>query len=97
MLDRRDDKALQRFFTLATAKRPAEELYDLRADPAQLNNLAADPARRDAKARLRTMLDEWMRTTDDPRSESDLSRRSPAKADADRWDRYPYYGEPAKP
>jgi arylsulfatase A-like enzyme len=97
MLDRRDDKALQRFFTLATSKRPAEELYDLRADPAQLNNVAADPARSDAKARLRTMLDEWMRTTDDPRSESELSRRGPAKADDDRWDRYPYYGESAKP
>ena len=86
LLERRDTPAIARFFALATARRPAEELYDLQADPAQLNNVAADPARRAAKADLRRMLDEWMRTTGDPR----------ATTDDDRWDRYPYYGEPAK-
>ena len=86
LLERRDDPAIARFFGLATAKRPAEELYDLRADPAQLNNVADDPNRAAAKARLRQMLDEWMRTTGDPR----------ATTDDDRWDRYPYYGQPAK-
>jgi arylsulfatase A-like enzyme len=86
LLERRDDPAIARFFELATAKRPAEELYDLRADPDQLNNVTSDPRRSAAKARLRRMLDEWMRTTGDPR----------ATTDDDRWDRYPYYGQPAK-
>ena len=44
------------------------------------------PSTRAAKARLRRMLDEWMRTTGDPR----------ATTDDDRWDRYPYYGQPSK-
>ena len=86
LLERPDDPVLGRFFRLATAKRPAEELYDLRTDPDQLNNVAADSRRGDAKARLRRTLDDWMRTTGDPR----------ATADDDRWDRYPYYGQPAK-
>lgn len=86
ILERRDNPAIGRLFDLATAKRPAEELYDLKADPNQLTNVAADPNRADEKARLRRTLDEWMRTTGDPR----------ATTDDDRWDRYPYYGQPAK-
>jgi hypothetical protein len=86
LLERRDDPAIARFFELATAKRPSEELYDLRTDPDQLINVAADPTRGAIKARMRKTLDEWMRTTGDPR----------ATTDDDRWDRYPYYGQPAK-
>jgi arylsulfatase A-like enzyme len=85
VLDRRTDPAIARFFDLATAKRPAEELYDLRADPNQLRNVANDPGSSAAKARLRRMLDDWMKKTGDPR----------AMTDDDRWDRYPYYGQPA--
>lgn len=85
LLDRRNDPAIARFFALATAKRPAEELYDVRADPAQLTNLAGNPAHAAAQGRLRASLDTWMRETGDPR----------ADADDDRWDRYPYYGGPA--
>ena len=87
LLERRDNPSIAPFFALATAKRPAEELYDLHADPAQLKNVAGDARHSAAKARLRKMLDEWMRTTGDPR----------ATTDDDRWDRYPYYGgQPAK-
>jgi N-sulfoglucosamine sulfohydrolase len=87
LLERRTQPAIARFFELATAKRPAEELYDLRADPEQIKNVAADPARAADKARLRQMLDEWMRATGDPR----------ATTDDDRWDKYPYYGgQPSK-
>ena len=75
-----------RSFELATAKRPVEELYDLRVDRDQLDNVADDPGSSAAKAQLRQVLDEWMRTTEDPR----------ATSDDDRWDRYPYYGQPAK-
>jgi N-sulfoglucosamine sulfohydrolase len=87
LLDKRDDAAVARFFHLATDKRPAEELYDLRSDPDQLRNVADDQAHAKEKARLRALLDDWMRNTGDPR----------VMNDDDRWDRYPYYGGRAKP
>ena len=40
--------------------RPAEELYDLKADPWELKNLAADPAHADMLKALRADLDAWM-------------------------------------
>ena len=45
--------------------RPAEELFDLSADPHELRNLAADPAHAATLTRLRAALDEWVRATDD--------------------------------
>jgi hypothetical protein len=86
LLDRQTDRAIAPFFELAMANRPAEELYDLRRDPDQLTNVAGQSAHRAAQQRLRADLDRWMRTTGDPR----------ATADDDRWDRFPYYGQPAK-
>lgn len=58
----------QRLFDLAFARRPAEELYDLAADPWQTNNLAAEPAHAAARDALRTRLDEHLRRTGDPRA-----------------------------
>lgn len=86
LLDRRTDESMRKFFELATAKRPAEELYDLRRDPWQIANVASDPTHAAIRNELRTSLDRWMRETSDPR----------ATGDADPWDRYPYYGQPAK-
>lgn len=86
LIDRQDDPAIVRYFRLATAKRPAEELYDLRSDPHQLENVAGRPMYADAERRLRQQLDAWLRETADPR----------AANDDDRWDRFPYYGEPAR-
>jgi N-sulfoglucosamine sulfohydrolase len=40
LLERRADPSIAPAFALATARRPAEELYDLRTDPAQLKNVA---------------------------------------------------------
>jgi uncharacterized sulfatase len=45
--------------------RPAEELYDLRADPWELNNLAADPKHAEVLAKLRADLDGWMKELGD--------------------------------
>lgn len=39
--------------------RPAEELYDVAADPYELKNLVTDPAHADVRARLREQLDRW--------------------------------------
>ena len=47
------------------ANRPAEELYDLDADPHEINNLVDDPAHADALDRLRAALDEWREDVDD--------------------------------
>ena len=45
--------------------RPAEELYDLEADPHETENLVNDPAYADQLDRLRTVLDTWRRETED--------------------------------
>jgi arylsulfatase A-like enzyme len=45
--------------------RPAEELYDTRADPHQIHNLAADPAHAATLARMRRAVTEWMARVND--------------------------------
>jgi arylsulfatase A-like enzyme len=82
----RDDPARARYFRLNFDRRPAEELYDAENDPHQLHNLADDPVHRATRLELRAALDQWMRTTGDPR----------AARDDDRWDRYPYHGKPGR-
>ena len=86
LLDRRADPSVAPFFALATANRPAEELYHLPVDPHQLKNLAGRPEHEEARSGCVARLDAWMRETADPR----------AATDDDRWDRYPYYGQPAR-
>jgi arylsulfatase A-like enzyme len=49
--------------------RPAEELYDWRADSWQTGNLAADPAHQQSLSELRTRLDRWMTETNDQGAE----------------------------
>jgi len=58
--------------------RPAEELYDVNKDPYSLRNVADDPAYADALGRMRAVLDDWIRRTDD---------RIPATPTPDRFDR----------
>jgi len=45
---------------------PAEELYDVVADPAEFRNLAGDVARAATLADLRAQLAQWQAETDDP-------------------------------
>jgi len=87
ILSRRDDPKMAEFFALSFAKRPAEELYDLAKDLFEINNVADKPDYAKAKKKLRAELDRWMAETGDPRA------KNPAD---DRWDRYRYYGAPAK-
>jgi N-sulfoglucosamine sulfohydrolase len=72
----------QPYFDLCLGKRPAEELYDLRKDPGQLKNVAADPSYTGVKRRLWARVEAWMRETGDPR----------AAGPTDFWDRVPYAG-----
>jgi arylsulfatase A-like enzyme len=82
ILDHRDVPSMKPFFDINFAKRPAEELYDLRSDPDQIKNLAADPAMAETKAKLSARVDTWMRETADPRVDPAF----------DAWDKYPYFG-----
>jgi len=68
LIERQNDPDVRPFFDLAFAKRPAEELYDLAADPDQLVNIAAEPAHADAKAALARRLAEGLAATADPRA-----------------------------
>jgi N-sulfoglucosamine sulfohydrolase len=50
----------------AYLRRPAEELFDLEADPDEVTNLAGDPAHADRLAAMRDRLEAWQRATRDP-------------------------------
>jgi N-sulfoglucosamine sulfohydrolase len=65
--EQRDDPGEARFYELAFAKRPAEELYDLRSDPDQLHNLADDLDYAAVREQLSLRLMEALEASDDPR------------------------------
>jgi N-sulfoglucosamine sulfohydrolase len=46
--------------------RGPEELYDLKIDPLEVNNLAGDPQHQVLLERMRATLEEWQRRTEDP-------------------------------
>lgn len=52
----------------AFGQRPAEELYDVRSDPAQLRNLAADRRYARTRAQLASRMDQYLSATGDPRA-----------------------------
>ena len=58
----------KRLFELAFGKRPTEELYDLRDDPWQMNNVAKNPAYDTERNRLRAQLNAYLLQTRDPRA-----------------------------
>jgi N-sulfoglucosamine sulfohydrolase len=71
--------------------RPAEELYDLAADPQEQHNLAADSAQAERLKELRAELDQWMREQSDqqtmagnPRLLSDPTSYGPDALPGDR-------------
>lgn len=68
LIEGHEDESIRRFLDLAVAKRPAEELFDLRVDPGCLNNLAGDPEHSTLLAELRSELDEYLARTGDPRA-----------------------------
>ena len=56
------------YFDLGYGKRPAEELYHVKEDPFQTNNLADNPDYADIKGKIRQTLDETLIQTGDPRA-----------------------------
>ncbi len=59
------------YFDKAFDKRPREELYDLAKDPYETNNLAADPAYAETRAKLEKQLLAELSRTGDPRLVND--------------------------
>jgi N-sulfoglucosamine sulfohydrolase len=67
LVAQRKNPEWQWHYEYAFAKRPLEELYDLRSDPGQLKNVAADPAQARALEELRQQLMEALQKAEDPR------------------------------
>jgi N-sulfoglucosamine sulfohydrolase len=82
MLKYRDDPKVKKLFEPAFGKRPPEELYDLKKDPAQLNNVAGLPDYAGVKNKLAAALMAELKATKDPR----------VLGNGDVFDAYPYYG-----
>ena len=77
-----DEPRVRPYYERAFAKRPAAELYDLRHDPGQWTNVAADPAYAAILGELEERLKKELGEKGDPR----------VLGGAERFDTYPYYG-----
>ncbi|MFO0906306.1 MAG: sulfatase-like hydrolase/transferase [Pirellulales bacterium] len=67
LVERRNDPEWKPLFERAFGKRPREELYDLRTDPQQMQNVAGDPHYAEQRAALEKRLMEELTRTGDPR------------------------------
>lgn len=83
MMEHRNEHGVARLSELAFGMRPAEELYDLKNDPHQMENLAGSTAMAETQASLRGRLFDHLRKTRDPR----------VVGGTVDWDYYPYYGK----
>lgn len=68
LMDHRENPEFMRFFELAFAKRPAEELYEIKKDPDQVNNVAFDPDYSQIRSTLAARLMDELKATSDPRA-----------------------------
>jgi arylsulfatase A-like enzyme len=67
-------------------ERPAEEFYDVRTDPSQINNLIDDPKYAGEIARHRRLLANWLATGDDGLGEESLEEMT-YQAKGHKWGR----------
>lgn len=83
MVEHKDDNdQLKKLYDLSFGKRPAEELYDLKADPDQMNNVAGDPKYKAKLSELSGKLMGELKATSDPR----------VVGGGEKFDEYPYLG-----
>jgi N-sulfoglucosamine sulfohydrolase len=80
LVHHRDEPPVASLYRLAAGKRPERELYDLRTDPHQLKNVAAEPRYRKDVTRLDRQLMAELKRTGDPR----------AHGRGDVFETYPY-------
>ncbi len=71
LVGQRDNPMWKPFFDRAYGKRPGEELYDLKADPDQIHNVASQDAYQETRQQLSKRLMDELTRTGDPRVESD--------------------------
>jgi len=83
IVENKDDPSLGKFFDLAIAKRPVEELYDMRKDPFQIDNVADHPEYTGRMKKLRSRLMGALDKSEDPR----------VLGAGDQFDEYKYYGK----
>jgi len=69
MIAQKDDPAMQPFYLRAFGLRPEWELYDVRKDPNQFLNLAADPKYAAKLKELQDKMNTWQEKTLDPRAD----------------------------
>ena len=67
MIAQADDPQWGRYLELAVARRPTEELYDVRRDPGCIHNLAGESAFEPVRAKLAARLEEYLAATGDRR------------------------------
>ena len=86
ILINREQAQIKPFYQQAFDKRQEEELYDLKADPHQLINLALNPEYQEQKKELDSLLETWRQDSNDPRSTGEWKE----------FENYPYFGNRAK-
>ncbi|QGJ70547.1 N-sulfoglucosamine sulfohydrolase [Planctomycetales bacterium 10988] len=74
VISQRNTPGNRKFYRYAFARRPAEELYDLRKDPHQLDNLAEEAAYAEVKNQLAERLLQVRSSTNDPRLQDTFDR-----------------------
>lgn len=79
----RSDPKIKALYDLSFARRPAEELYDLRSDPDQMKNVVGDLTYSEELTGLRRELFEKLHQGNDPR----------AIGEGEAFDHYPYTGK----
>lgn len=87
IIDNKDQSVITPFFNRAFAKHNPVELYDLKKDPNQLNNVASDRKYKQVIEKLKKQLYHWQVRTEDPRA------TDPQHV---KFDQYPYFGPPVK-
>ena len=86
MVKNRKDPKYQEQWDLGFKKRPAEELYDLRTDPDQMNNVATAQDYAKIRAKLNKKLMDTLKATRDPRVTGDgLTFERPPFIEAYNW------------
>lgn len=83
IVEGKDDPERGKFFDLAIARRPEDELYDLRKDPHQIVNVAGNPEYAEQMEKLRSRLMESLEKSEDPR----------VSGQGDLFDEYKYLGK----
>ena len=74
LVKNRHQEGMEKFVDFAWAKRPPEELYDLKMDPWQMKNLAREPGYQEVLKKYREQLMEELKAKKDPRLEDAFDR-----------------------